>query len=133
MSGTVQTADRLESKLYVNRRISGGEPLIAGQIDRKGRVKIVTITLPINDRAWEMSWVFINRNEIEMSRLRHFNVEALPSSKQGACLQSPMTSVNGSKQVQTIGLPLASARINRLRFGYQRINLEVEYTRTNLG
>lgn len=133
MRGTVQTARRRESKLQLNRLISSGEPSVVDQIDKKGRVKIVTMRLPLNDRAWEMSWVFINRSEIEMSRLRHFNVAALPSSNQSANLQNPVSSVNGSKPEPAVALPAASTRSDRPKFGYQRIDLKAEYTRTNLG
>jgi len=133
MRGTVQTAHRRESKLQLDRLTPGGDLSIADQIDKKGRVKIVTLGLPLNDRAWEMSWVFINRTEIDMSRLRHVNDEALASSNQSASLQRPVSSVNGSKSAPAVALTAPSTRRDRLRFGYQRIDLETEYTRTNLG
>ena len=85
--------------------------------------------LPFNDRALEVSWVFINRENVAPNRPVRFEAEAAPESTP----QSPLPNVHGRKSEPAVASLPTSGKARRVRFGYLKSDLDVEYTRTNLG
>jgi hypothetical protein len=93
------------------------------------KVSIMKNEFPFNDRNQEASWVLINRKNVALNRPARYAVETpLESSRP----QSPTSGSHGRKP--GVGAsPPALGNTHRPRFGLQRSDLDVEYTRTNLG
>ena len=84
--------------------------------------------LPFDDRAQEVSWVLINRSNVAQNRPARYPAEASPDSTQ----QSPRTGSH-EKKSELAASPPVLGKTHRPRLMSRRSELDIEYTRTNLG